>query len=56
MCILGMLFALFATNDVRCMYEKYCVGQTGAHPGFIERGFISINVCVCVWGGGGSLC
>ena len=49
MCLLGMLFALFAANDVRCMYEKYSVGQTGADPEFIERGFISINVCV---GGG----
>ena len=57
MCLLGMLFALFAANDVRCMYEKYSVGQTGADPEFIERGFISINVCVfvcvCVWRGGG---
>ena len=57
MCLLGMWFALFAANDVRCMYDKYSVGQTGADPRFIERGFIPINVCVCVWGGGGgSLC
>ena len=31
----------------------------GAGPGFLERGFMCINVCACVCGGGGgggSLC
>ena len=33
--------------------------QAGADQGFLERGFICLKVCVCVWGGGGgggSLC
>ena len=27
--------------------------SSGAEQGFLERGFICIKVCVCVWGGGG---
>ena len=33
---------------------KFIWSNAGADPGFLERGFICVKMCVCVCGGGGS--